>query len=1364
MNAYDVFIEPTVVTDCLSCHFISSESKCLVVAKSTILEIYEVIKLKQETPAKGFHHKLKLVTSYKLQGEITDVNAIRTVENPNLDYLLVSTKCAKISCIKWVAYKHSIAVVSLHYYEHAMQNLSYEKIYRSVMTVGSSLKPLVCLRRNNLLVFLPFAKLEDEDDEDEGDDMKVEPDGKSDAAERIIDVENEESLVNANSDPHNPSPKRENMNLFEPSFIVDVATLDTTIGDIVDLQFLYGYREPTVAILSQRTETWAGLLPCKKDNIIFTVWSLDESSSSATTILKIEDLPFDLDRIVPLPAPVGGSLLLGCNELIHVDSGGINRGIALNLFVDDITASTKSFADQSEKEIKLEGCAILAIPNDNRALMVLRTGAMYFITFYIDGKSVKKITVDEIDASLHPGINIENPGDIRFIDENLLFFAGKSCNSVLAELKYEHEERSMHETITAPEAKIVEEHDDDDDDLYEEEEKVQEKTTRSGAISLMKQDELINNGPISSFTLGQYSPEKFVANLENPSYNEVSIFAAGGVGSSGHFNILTPTVQPLIKSSLRFSQINRLWIISNKYLITSDDPNLKSEIFDITRSYARLPAKHFVHAEKTISMHEMKEGQFFLQITPKQVILFNKVFRKVVTLEKELAEFGDAYIINSVFSDDILMIFFSTGEVVVYNINTYNKTFTKIELPKLLSETIITAGYITNSRILNVVLRDIGVLINRGSKRKRDSDVTKPNVSGSISHENEKRLKVFVLVTGDNRIVVFSRFHNEKCFQLNSANKYTDTLSLGFFDINGEDPDPSIKQVILNDLGDEFSKDEYLTILTIGGEIYLYKMFFDGENYQFIKQQYLPITGAPQNAYPQGTYLERRMIYFPNVSGMTCIMVTGVVPYFITASRRSQVKVFKFSKIPIISFVPYSDGKIKNGLIYLDTKKNARIIELPHNFSYENNWPMRRIHVGETVKSIAYHETSHTCVVSSFKEIPYDSLDEEGNLLVGTKKNKMQSLLYKGQAQLFSPVTWTAIDKFELQDNEVGLQVKTMILDVGSSNKRFKNQKEFVLIGTGRFRVEDLASYGSFKLFEIIDIIPEPGKPETNHKFKEFTTEETRGAVTTVCDVSGRFLVAQGQKIIVRDIKDNSAVPVAFFDLSVYVSESKSFGNLVLFGDTLKSITLVGFDAEPFRMIFLGKDLNGFDVSCADFLFKDEEIYVVVADDDKVVRILQYNPEDPISNNGSKLLLRSSFSTNYSATCMKSVPKHEQFLQWSDPAVAPFQAIASTAEGAMYVVFPINEATYRRMYIMQQQISDKEFHHCGMNPKLNRSAGAEEKGNEKFRPVLDCELIKRFAKLNQDRQSAIAQKLSVKNGAVDAWKDLIEIENVLNNL
>lgn len=1375
MDAYDVFIEPSVVSHSLGCNFISPTVKHLVVAKTTLLQVFEVISSQKPNPDltnpdKLSHYKLKLVGLYKLQGEVTDIKPIRTVENPNLDYLLVSTTVAKVSCIRWDHSRNTILTASLHYYEHALQNLTYENLFRSELAVSPAPNALFCLRHNNLLVFLPFNRI-DEDDDEVDDDVKV----KDDSDEKMngssdVKMADDEPAVHENGKteeiPKTEAEKAEktsgainaasSLPLFGSSFILEASALGEKIGDIIDLQYLYNYRQPTIAVLSQQKSTWAGLLPETKDNVLFTVLSLDIVTQLPTTVLQVENLPYDLEQVIALPSPLNGSLLVGCNELVHVDSGGITRRIALNEFTADITSSIKNYVDQSSLSLKLEDCSILPLSNSNKLLMVLRTGEMYFIVFEVDGKTIKRMSVEKIDPETYSDVKIIDPGSFTCLDNNLVFLTGRSSNSHLVELRY------TSKVSNKPAEETTEAVEDDDDDIYGDEEAVDNKRVQDSVLEMVDHDQLINNGPISSFTMGKYNSEKFLANLPNPSYNEVSIFATGGGGELGHLNIMTPTVQPVIKSSLQFSQINRLWTINNKYLITSDDANQKSEIFDINQSYARLPSKHFINHQMTVAMHELNNGEFILQVTPKHIILFNNKFKRIATLDEELKEFGEADIINSVFNDEYLMVFYSTGEVVIYSVNTYNKSFIKIALPKLLSDTILTTGYITNSKLLNVVLKDINVILNKGQKRKRDEVIVSAKQEGTDALN--AKLKLFVLVTGDNRIVVFSRFHNEKCFQLNSVDKFTDTLSLGFFDINGADPDPFIKQVILNDLGDTHAKDEHLTILTVGGEIYSYKMFFDGENFQFTKQIDVPITGAPFNAYTHGTSIERRMIYFTNVSGITCIMVTGVVPYMITRSRHSLVKVFKFSKIPIVSFVPFSTDKIKNGLIYLDTKKNARIVELHPSFNYDYNWPIRKVHIGETVKSVTFHEGSNTLILSTFKEIPYNCIDEEGNPIVGTKTDRPSAISFKGLIKLLSPINWSVIDTLELGENEVGLQVKSVPLDVGSETKRFKSKKEFVLVGTGKYRLEDLACNGSYKLLEIIDIIPEPGRPETNHKFKEFVQEDTRGAVTSICDVSGRFLVAQGQKIIVRDIKDTTAVSVAFLDTSVFVSESKSFGNLVLLGDTLKSVWLAGFDAEPFRMIMLGKDLQGFDVSSADFVVKDEEIYLVVADNNRRLHVLQYNPEDPLSSNGQRLLHKSSFTTNYLTTCMKCVPKHEHLSTWFDPENVPFQTIGSTVEGAMYTVFPVSEPTYRRMYILQQQLIDKEYHHCGLNPRLNRVGVNETPNSANLRAMLDCELIRKFTKLNEDRKRTLSLKISVKNIQVDIWKDLIEFENVMSNM
>lgn len=52
-------------------------------------------------------------------------------------------------------------------------------------------------------------------------------------------------------------PRRQRSS-FLPSYIIDVRALDEKLLNIVDLQFLHGYYEPTLLILFEPNQTWPG--------------------------------------------------------------------------------------------------------------------------------------------------------------------------------------------------------------------------------------------------------------------------------------------------------------------------------------------------------------------------------------------------------------------------------------------------------------------------------------------------------------------------------------------------------------------------------------------------------------------------------------------------------------------------------------------------------------------------------------------------------------------------------------------------------------------------------------------------------------------------------------------------------------------------------------------------------------------------------------------------------------------------------------------------------------------------------------------------------------------------------------------------
>ena len=60
--------------------------------------------------------------------------------------------------------------------------------------------------------------------------------------------------------------------------------------------------------------------------------------------------------------------------------------------------------------------------------------------------------------------------------------------------------------------------------------------------------------------------------------------------------------------------------------------------------------------------------------------------------------------------------------------------------------------------------------------------------------------------------------------------------------------------------------------------------------------------------------------------------------------------------------------------------------------------------------------------------------------------------------------------------------------------------------------------------------------------------------------MAGDLLIAQEQKVIVRNIQeDNSISPVAFLDMNMYVIQAKGLKYMTLLGDAVRGVWLVGY-------------------------------------------------------------------------------------------------------------------------------------------------------------------------------------------------------------
>ena len=324
--------------------------------------------------------------------------------------------------------------------------------------------------------------------------------------------------------------------------------------------------------------------------------------------------------------------------------------------------------------------------------------------------------------------------------------------------------------------------------------------------------------------------------------------------------------------------------------------------------------------------------------------------------------------------------------------------------------------------------------------------------------------------------------------------------------------------------------------------------------------------------------------------------------------------------------------------------------------------------------------------------------------------------------------------------------LKIMPLEV---SEQTHEQKGMVVVGTSAQRGEDMPAKGAVNVFEVLDVVPEPDAPESGYKLHLISREETKGAVTTVESFSGGFVgTGQGQKLMIRGLKeDGSCLPIAFLDAQCHTVSLKMLGSsgMWLAADAWKGIWFGGFTQEPYKLTVLGKSRTKMEVVAAEFLPYDQQLYICIVDAQMDLHVLQYDPENPKTMNGTRLLHRSTFHLGHFPTSMTLVPSTlapiaEQPVvngngaapDMSPQAPSLSHVLTTSLSGAVGLLTPFDETTYRRLGSLQTHLTSILEHTAGLNPRAYRSVESEGFG---ARGVVDGSLVSRIWELGSARRA-----------------------------
>lgn len=1328
MNIYDDVLDATVVSLSATGHFTTRKYEELLAVKTNILSVYRV-------SLKG---RLILTHEFKFEGKITDIAVVPQRDSP-LECLLLCTSVAKISVVRYDEAFNTIETLSLHYYQDKFKDRTIlELASHSTMRLDPD-KRCVLLFNNDVIAILPLqsSSLNDGEEEEDMDDEK--PDKKQ---------------------------KTNEGRYIAPSAVFSANELHQDVHNIIDVTFLRNFTRPTLAIIFENKPTWAGTSQLMPLPVTYMAFTLEITSNEiftdfkSTVITTIKDLSWDFHTIIPI---TNGCITVGCNEMAYIDNtGSLQSIIFLNSYANRYMKKAR-IVDRSKSEILLHKPTIYNWSMSDKKsetgetlLIMDHRAAFYYIQLEYEGRLLTKFDITNLpivndtlknnsNATCMSRLNSTFSGN--YVDLFVGFRSGDASVLRLNNLKAAIESRDEHKEVTSTSENETEKFE-DEDDLYSEEASDAGKENESKEVivetvlpfDIEVLSSLRNIAPITSLTPGKIcSVDKFVEGLSNPNRNEVSLIATSGNGTGSHLTEVQMSARPEVQLALKFISITQMWNLKiknkDKYLVTTDSNKSKSDIYLIDKNFALYKEGRFRRDATTVSISMFGGDKRIVQVTTNHLYLYDTNFKRLTTMKFEYE------VVHVSVMDPYILITVSRGDIKIYELDSkHKKKLFRVDLPDVLREMIITSGVILRSNLCNEFLT-------------------------GLENSSEEQL-LFTFVSADNQIIFFPREHNDRIFQLSGVDQLNEMLYISTYSLPDEVvPDPSIKQVMINKLGNN-NKEEYLTILTFGGEVYQYKKSSRRHSrfYRNISGGDLAITGAPDNAYAKGvSSIERIMHYIPEYNGCSVILITGSVPYIIVKEDDSVPRIFKFANIPLVSLTRWG----KHSVMCVDDIKNARVYTLDrNNVYYGNRLPLKKIEISDvmedymTLTRVTYHERSQMFVVCYAKEIEYNALGEDGEKLVGFQDDVPHAKSFKSGILLINPKTWNVIDKREFGDNSLINDSRTMPIQLDSRTRR---KKEYVIVGVAHVETEDLPPSGSLSVFDVTEVVPEPGKPDTNFKLSEVFKENIRGTVSSVCDISGRFLINQSQKVIVRDVQeDNSVVPVAFLDVPVFVTDVKSFGNFLIIGDSMQGFQFIGFDAEPYRMIPLGRSVSKLETVALDFLVNAGDIFFAVTDTKNILHIFKYAPDEPNSLSGQRLVHCTSFNLHSTNTCMALLPKNEEFPT-GEKSLSPLQVVGGQTDGSLFKLVPLREDAYRRLYVLQQQITEKEIQLAGLNPRMERLSNEYYHLTHAVRPMLDFNIIRRFNTLSVEKRKQTAQKAG-RRAHFDIWRDLIEIEFSLRSL
>lgn len=1381
---------PTGVEHCVHCHFMSPVESNLVVAGTSQLRIYRFYNHEEHNTATSAssekvadsttkRKKLERLSQYPLFGNIECLQAVKLAGNTR-DSLLMSFKDAKFAIVDYDPGTHDLKTRSLHFFEdEKIKGNNQEHSRPPMVRVDPERRCSVMLIYGTHLVVLPFRQ--------EGilDDHDVAYTGSGDRSALL------------------------------PSYTVNLKDIHDKLCNIVDIQFLHGYYEPTLLLLYEPLQTWPGRLAMRHDTCALIAVSLNLSQRNHPVVWSLNNLPFDCSQVLAVPKPIGGVLVCATNSLLYLNQSVPPYGVSLNSIADHSTDFP--LRAQEGVVITLDGAQATFI-SPEKLVFSLKGGEIYVVTLVADGvRSVRNFNFDKAAASVLTSCICE-------CGEGYLFLGSRLGNSLLVKYTEKAQDIGVEPDLFSPgmdppqakrrrlDTDYTYALDDLDElEVYGKEEQTGVKLT---SYTFEVCDSLLNIGPCTCVGMGEpaFLSEEFAGGKEW----DLELVSCSGYGKNGALSVLQRSVRPQVVTTFELPGCVDMWTVlsgdqsgsgHHSFLLLSREDS--SMVLKTEQEIMELDHSGFTSQYPTVFAGNLGNGKYILQVTPQGVRLLEGVTQLYhIPLDAGLSSIVwcslcDPYAVMMTTDGSLILLeftlegsepkvkisrppinqggkvcaccayrdvsgIFTTEKVQHYNYETQPQVATPTT-PKVMSIDDEDELLYGESSLPFTSAEEKHVKHEMGSLEESSEELVKPTWWCVACRDNGV-MEIYTLP--DFKLVfLVKNFNMAPRVLVDSGSASAASMTGG---VVTEDSLP-VKEVLLTGMGHKNKRP--MLIAVVEQDLLVYEAFTFTEasleahlNLRFRKLQHNLLIRdkkskqqkVKQNDVSQGSKPRVASLrVFSDISSYSGVFVCGSYPHWLFVTSRGALRAHPMNIDGAVTcFAPFHNVNCPKGFLYFNKKGELRISVLPTHLSYDAPWPVRKVPLRCTPHFVAYNRESKTyAVVTSLSEqtkkiVKLNSEDHEPEG-IDRDERFVYPIIDRFSLQLISPVSWEIIPstRIEMEDWEHVTTCKNLML---SSQETHTGHKGFICVGTTHVYGEDITCRGRILIFDIIEVVPEPGQPLTKNKFKMLYGKEQKGPVSALTQVNGYLVSAIGQKIYIWNFKDNNdLVGMAFIDTQMYIHSLVSIKNLIIAADLCKSITLLRLQEETKTLAFVSKDPKTLEVYAADFLIDGPQLGFLVSDADQNLLLLTYQPEALESFGGQRLLQRADINVGANITSFFRIrAKATGKVGGKDLRQL---TCFGTLDGGIGLLLPMTEKTYRRLHMLQTKLVECIPHIAGLNPKAFRHViGKKRSLNNAHKNILDGELLSKFAHLGTMERLEVTKKIGTTPAQI--LDDLMDVE------